>query len=224
VRANALSRCLVGCLLERPIKARTISSYGRWVRIDIGLCLGLISIDDIDLLRKAYPRTAPSLQLVLLESICCGLRRSAYPDLRRSGNAASSIVREFRDGELLEVEAVANEERAPPCSCRMGGSQRSCPVNGPRYFCIHSRPSKACASRLGELAAQVMAVTYPNANDLLEPARSVCRRSHMARELLTNLSHASWPWVAELVYMMPSRPYPCIVRSRSPPCGTVPTC
>jgi len=180
-------------LTERPIKDADNLLMALGQRIDIGIVPGLIIIDDIDITEKAYRAYRASLQLVLHRAYAagCGVILTA-----QGGTQQSSIVRDFANVELLEVEAVANEELAALClsyGCQPDLAQVWATLI---FASTHGHP-KLAQVRLGELAAQSWPA--PNANDLLGASPGVLSTRHMARELL---SQTVTPQVAELVYMI----------------------
>jgi hypothetical protein len=180
-------------LTERPIKDVDNLLLALGQRIDLGILPGLIIIDDIDITEKAYRAYHASLQLVLHRAYVagCGVILTA-----QGGTQNSSIVRDFANLELLEVEAVADEELTALClshGCQPDLAQAWASLI---FASTHGHP-KLVQVRLGELAAQ--AWPAPNANDLLGASPGVLSTRHIARELL---SQTVTPQVAELVYMI----------------------
>lgn len=162
-------------------------------RIDEGTAPTLIILDDLDISEAAYRTYRSSLTLVLHRGRISG---RGVIITAQGGTQESSVIREIENVELLEVQALDEQELSDHC-LTFGCPQDLMKVWAAFILASTGGHPKLVQVRLEELRAQGWQVRQ--IEDFFNTSRAVLTERQIARKLL---SQTLAPPIAELVYII----------------------
>lgn len=178
-------------LTERPTREADNLLLALARRVEHGTAPSLIIIDDLDVSQAAYRAYRPSLDLLLHRAHTSG---RGVILTARGGAQHSAVVRDFKDVELIEVEAINDDELKALCVTHGCPPDLAQPWSALIVATTRGHP-KLVQVRLDELMSEGW--PKPRSSDLTNASPAVVSAREMARELL---SETVAPSVAEFVY------------------------